>query len=67
MGYFNGVSCVGLCPTGTFANASAKTCDKCDSACSACINSKTYCSSCLFPYKLLGSTCLSSCPALTYY
>ncbi|KAF9530033.1 hypothetical protein CPB83DRAFT_851473 [Crepidotus variabilis] len=60
-------ACVDSCPAGTTVSAQdGFTCIPCDSACSTCSGSPTFCLSC--PNNQLASSgkCLSSCPSSTF-
>lgn len=55
-------TCVNPCPDGYFANKTSRTCDLCNSSCATCLNSATYCTSCVAGYYWTGWFCYSPCP-----
>ncbi|PBK76440.1 growth factor receptor domain-containing protein [Armillaria solidipes] len=59
--------CIDSCPTGTFVSPKDNvTCTNCDSSCSTCSGSSTFCLTC--PNNQLASdgSCVSSCPSGTF-
>ncbi len=60
-------SCVTVCPSNLFLNATSQSCVGCTTPCSTCSNYPNNCSSCATGYYLLStstvnSTCLINCP-----
>lgn len=51
------------CPSGTFKNSANTTCTPCDSSCSGCIDTSTYCVACANGYfRVIGSSaCTQNC------
>lgn len=63
------MSCVTSCPDGYFANKTTRTCDLCNLNCSTCLNTATYCTSCVTtPFLMAWSawTCYYPCPTHYY-
>lgn len=58
--------CLMICPNGTVAINSSRTCSSCTTGCLICHNTTTNCSSCDTDYGLLNSTCYDPCPT-SYY
>ncbi|KAJ4493256.1 hypothetical protein C8R41DRAFT_951206 [Lentinula lateritia] len=59
-------SCVGSCPAGTFISSQANTtCSVCDSSCSTCAGSSTFCLTCANGELASNGQCVSTCPANT--
>ena len=64
-------SCItGACPSSYYQNIYSHTCERCDSACSECINTPDNCLGCASvagnPQYLYSSVCYTSCPSHTY-
>lgn len=60
-------TCMTICPSGTYGNAYAFTCMKCDSTCSECVREPTVCTSCVGGFKVkYGANCYDACPPQTY-
>jgi proprotein convertase subtilisin/kexin type 5 len=63
--YYHSVSgtCVGTCPSGTFANVFNKNCDACKSPCTDCAVTPDACTACPGGTRVLHlGTCISNCP-----
>ncbi|KAF7794731.1 hypothetical protein EIP86_005869 [Pleurotus ostreatoroseus] len=59
--------CVESCPVGTFLNPQDNlTCTACDSSCSSCAGSSTFCLTCANNQLASGGKCVSSCPSGTF-
>ncbi|KAI0333135.1 hypothetical protein GY45DRAFT_1320075 [Cubamyces sp. BRFM 1775] len=56
--------CVESCPTGTFLDPKDNvTCTACDSSCSTCAGSSTFCLTCANNQLASGGKCVASCPS----
>ncbi|KAG7094422.1 hypothetical protein E1B28_008022 [Marasmius oreades] len=61
--------CIASCPQGTFVDPKDNiTCTACDSSCSTCVGSPTFCLSCSSTSSLASpdGTCVSTCPPNTF-
>ena len=58
----NGV-CYDLCPDGYISNSTSLACMACTSNCATCSGTISTCTSCISPYKLQNTSCVSSCIA----
>ncbi|KAJ3810962.1 growth factor receptor domain-containing protein [Lentinula aff. lateritia] len=59
-------SCVSNCPAGTFISSQDNTtCSVCDSSCSTCAGSSTFCLTCANGELASNGQCVSTCPANT--
>lgn len=60
-------TCLGGCPSGTFANVFNRNCDSCQSPCSECAMTPTTCTACPGGIKVLHlGSCIDACPS-SYY
>ena len=61
-------TCTKVCPVGTYANTTDRTCYLCDPACLSCAINSTYCYSCdtSLNYAWLNYKCESPCPVGTF-
>ncbi|KIK66073.1 hypothetical protein GYMLUDRAFT_957072 [Collybiopsis luxurians FD-317 M1] len=58
--------CVESCPAGSFVSSqNNSTCQTCDSSCSTCAGSSTFCLTCANGQLAANGKCVSSCPANT--
>ncbi|KAF8067687.1 TNFR/NGFR cysteine-rich region family protein [Lyophyllum atratum] len=59
--------CVDSCPSGTFVSPQDNlTCTPCDSSCSTCAGSSTFCLTCSSNQLAAGGKCVSNCPSNTF-
>lgn len=58
--------CVESCPTGTFVGSDGFTCSACDSSCSTCAGSATFCLTCANSKLASNGTCVNSCPSSSF-
>ncbi|KAH9890512.1 insulin-like growth factor binding protein [Cubamyces lactineus] len=59
--------CVESCPTGTFLDPKDNvTCTACDSSCSTCAGSSTFCLTCANNQLASGGKCVASCPSNSF-
>ncbi|KAJ3802355.1 growth factor receptor domain-containing protein [Lentinula aff. detonsa] len=59
-------TCVSSCPAGTFISSQNNTtCTSCDSSCSTCAGSSTFCLTCANGELASNGQCVSTCPANT--
>ena len=58
--------CVGSCPSGTFLDPTHNTCNACDSSCSTCAGSATFCLTCANSKLASSGSCVASCPSNTF-
>lgn len=58
--------CMMICPVGTLAINSSRSCVACASGCASCNSTITICLTCSATYGMLNSTCYNPCPS-TYF
>lgn len=60
-------TCVSACPSGTFVSPQDNlTCLACDSTCSTCAGSSTFCLTCSSNQLASGGKCVATCPSNTF-
>ncbi|KIP07475.1 hypothetical protein PHLGIDRAFT_29978 [Phlebiopsis gigantea 11061_1 CR5-6] len=63
----SGGQCIESCPSDTFLDPKDNvTCTACDSSCSTCAGSSTFCLTCANNQLASGGKCVSSCPSNTF-
>ncbi|KAJ6520275.1 insulin-like growth factor binding protein [Mycena sanguinolenta] len=63
----SGGQCIDSCPTGTFLSPTDNvTCTACDSSCSTCSGSSTFCLTCPTNQLASNGKCVSTCPPNTF-
>jgi hypothetical protein len=58
--------CILACPASYLQNTASRSCDPCNTTCSACSNNTNYCTTCVAPLLMLNHTCLAACPNKYY-